>query len=385
MIIKNGLVYQERVGFVPKTVAIAHGVFTKEPVSGEEIDATGCYVIPGLVDIHFHGAVGYDFCDHAPEMLSMISEYELRQGITSICPTTCAMPVPDLLKTCESIGAWTRGAMEPDADPHPDKARVLGIHLEGPFLSFEKKGAHNPYYLLPASGDVLSSLFEASGKTIRLLAMAPDIEGGMSLIHQIKTEPKLNGIRVSIAHTACGYELAKKAFEEGADHVTHLFNAMAPFGHREPGVIGAAMDTKSCYVELIGDGIHVADSVVRAAFAMFTDERIVLISDTMRATGLGDGTYHQGGMEVNVAGRHARLKNGTIAGSVTNLMQGLRSVVAMGIPLESAVRAASINPAKSLGLQDQIGSIEVGKLGDCVLLDQKLNVVQVIKGGKIIG
>ena len=215
---------------------------------------------------------------------------------------------------------------------------------------------------------------------IRFCDIAPETDGAMDFIRELKDE-----VRISLAHTTADYDTAREAFIHGARHVTHLFNAMPPFSHRAPGVIGAAAENPDVIAELICDGIHIHPSAVRAAFRLFGDERICLISDSMMATGLSDGEYTLGGQAVTVRGNLATLADGTIAGSVTNLMDCLRTAVQkMGIPLEDAVRCASLNPAKAIGVDALYGSIEAGKKGDVVLLRKDLSLAGVIKDGVCI-
>ncbi len=228
---------------------------------------------------------------------------------------------------------------------------------------------------------MFDSLNEASGNIVKLLAIAPEQEGAMELIEQ-----RHKDVVMSLAHTATDYETAVKAFEKGASHVTHLYNAMNPYTHRAPGLIGAAADKEKVEVELICDGVHIHPAAVRTTFKIFGDDRIILISDSMRATGLDDGDYTLGGQYVKVTGNLAALKDGTIAGSVTNLMDCMRTaVLKMGIPLESAVKCAAVNPAKSVGIYDRHGSISVGKKADVVLLSQEgLELRNIIMDGKLL-
>ena len=220
---------------------------------------------------------------------------------------------------------------------------------------------------------------EAAGGLVKLIDLAPEIEGAMEFIDQVKDE-----VHVSIAHTTADYDTATEAIHRGVDHITHLYNAMPPFGHRTPGVIGAARDSE-CFVELICDGVHIHPSCVRATFEMFTDKRIVLISDSMMATGMDDGQYELGGQPVTVVGNLATLtEGGAIAGSATNLMDCMRTAVKkMNIPLESAVRCATLNPAKSIGIDDKYGSLEEGKYANAVVLDKDLNIVSIIQKGQV--
>ena len=321
------------------------------------------YYIPGLVDVHFHGAAGYDFCDGTKEAYRAIEEYENAHGITTICPATMTLPADELCNIVKTAADCRL-------------ASLRGIHLEGPFISGEKKGAQKEDHIIAADAALIGRLDELSGGLVKLISIAPETEGAIDCINRLS--PKYH---FSIAHTTADYETACRAIEAGADHVTHLYNAMPVSTHRAPSVLGAAADHDSVYVELICDGIHVHPSIVRNTFRIFTDDRVVLISDSMRATGMPDGEYTLGGQDVIVKGALATLRDGTIAGSATNLYDCMMTAVAMGIPPESAIKAATINPAKSIGIDNIVGSIEPGKRADILCLDPA-GMKRVIFGGQ---
>lgn len=244
----------------------------------------------------------------------------------------------------------------------------------------EKKGAQNPAFIQTPNVDTFQYLQDAAHGLVKLITIAPETEGAEDFIRALGDK-----VHISLGHTCSDYETAYKAFSLGADHVTHFFNAMPGFTHRAPGVFGAAFDSKHVMPELICDGIHIDPSSVRVAFQVFGKERMILISDSMMATGMEDGDYSLGGLPVKVKGNLATLADGTIAGSATNLMDCMRTAVSMGIPFETAVRCATYNPAKSIGVDDVCGSIEAGKLGDCVLLSKDdLSTMQVILHGELI-
>lgn len=370
MVVKNGLVFVENLGFQKKNVEIKDGLFTKivdEDISGDEvIDASGCYVIPGLVDVHLHAAVGHDFCDEDDKGLSEILKYELKSGITSLCPTSMTFPEDKLSRVFETIAGHEGSG---------DEADIVGINMEGPFIAEKKKGAQKADYIRNPDVDMFLRLQDKAKGLIKLCDIAPENPGGMEFIKALKDK-----VVISIAHTDADYETAMEAFQNGAWHVTHLYNAMNGFTHRAPGVVGAVSDCDGVYAELICDGVHINPASVRATFKMLGDDRIVLISDSMMAAGLDDGQYELGGQEVFVHGNKATLADGTIAGSVTNLMNCMKTLVKeMDIPLESAVKCATIIPARSIGVEDKVGSIEAGKKGDLVILDKDLEIVRVIK------
>ena len=370
MVIKNGKVFTEEGTFVEKNLCI-DGDKISSTENGEVIDATGLYVIPGLTDIHFHGCVGYDFCDGTPEAIEKMAEYELANGITTICPASMTFSEEQLNQIFTNAANYKS----------EKGATLVGINMEGPFISYEKKGAQNGEYIHKPDADMFDRLQTAANGLIKLCDIAPEVDGAMECIEKIADK-----VTVSIAHTAADWDIATEAIKKGAKHVTHLYNAMPPYSHRAPGVIGAACDNKQVMVELICDGIHSHESTVRTTFKMFGDDRVVLISDSMMACGLEDGQYSLGGQAVTVKGNLATLTElGNIAGSVTNLMKCMRKAVKeMGIPLESAVKGATMNPTKAIGIFDQYGSLVEGKQADVVLLDENLEIKYVIKSGEVV-
>ncbi len=357
MIIQNAKVFDKQGVFVSKDIYIEkERIASSNQQSQDILDASGCLAVPGFIDIHFHGCMGYDFCDGTMDAIQTLADYELKNVIMAICPATMTLPEDTLLSICRNAASYKN---EQGAD-------FVGINMEGPFIAHSKMGAQNPSFIQETNYDVYKRLQVESGNLIRLVDIAPEKTGSMEFIQRAKDE-----VVISLAHTSADYETALEAFQKGASHVTHLYNAMMPYTHRAPGVIGAACDTPHCYVELICDGIHIHPSAVRTTFKMFGDDRIVFISDSMMATGMNDGEYSLGGQKVKVVGNLATLENGTIAGSATNLMECFRfAVQKMGIPLESAVKCATMNPAKSIGIFDEYGSIEEGKYANILLLDE---------------
>lgn len=376
MIIRNASVYTQEGKFEKKEIYIKDTLFTDQAAEAEDgqvIDASGCVAIPGLTDIHFHGCMGYDFCDGTREAIDAMAVYEASVGVTNIVPASMTLSEEALLGICKAAKAYKEEGMQ------DKKAHFWGINMEGPFVSTAKKGAQNGAYIHKPDLEMFDRLQRASGNCVKLLDIAPEEEGAMELIEQ-----RHDQVVISLAHTCADYDIAREAFRRGADHVTHLYNAMNPYTHRAPGLIGAAADEEKVQVELICDGVHIHPAAVRTTFKMFGDDRIILISDSMRATGLEDGDYTLGGQDVKVTGNLATLKDGTIAGSVTNLIDCMRTaVLKMGIPLESAVKCAAVNPAKCVGIYDSCGSITPGKYADVILLDQgDLSLRQVICRGQ---
>lgn len=385
MIIQNGLIFTNRYTFQPATVTTAADIITSvdlfHPDSEKHAkpedafyDASGCYVLPGLTDIHFHGCNGYDFCEGTSEAFEAIAAFEFSRGVTSICPATMSLPANQLSDICAAAACY-RDRQE-NFLAKKAVADLVGIHLEGPFINPQKKGAQKADYILHPQASLLREWQEAANGLIRLVSLAPEQPEALDCIAECR-----DFTRFSLGHTQADYETAIKAFHAGADHVTHLYNAMSPFSHRAPGVIGAAFDTPSCFAELICDGVHCTPCAVRAAFRLFGDDRIILISDSMEAADMPDGDYALGGQKVQVTGTHATLADGTIAGSVTPLYECMLTAVSMGIPLTSAVRAATINPCRSIGIDSFYGSIEIGKKAHFLILKQSdLSIQAVIKG-----
>lgn len=366
MIIKGGKVFQEDGNFLEQTLYVNdHRLVDKAEYQddGEVIDAEGLLVLPGLVDIHSHGAAGEDFSDGNPEGFKKILQYEKRCGITSYCPTSMTFPKERLRQIFASIkGAQTE-----------DGATVVGINMEGPFLDPAKKGAHVEKWIAAPDAAFVRELNQDADGLVRLVTLAPNMDGAEEFIKEMHEE-----VCISLGHTAADYDCASRAMKLGAHHVTHLYNAMQPFGHRAPGLIGAAMDDPECMVEMICDGYHIHPSAIRAAFRLFGPERVILISDSMRATGMENGTYELGGQEVTVKDRKAVLKDGTLAGSATNLYGCMCKAVEFGIPLEQAIMAATANPARSIGIFDCVGSIRIGKQADLLLVSENFELKRVI-------
>lgn len=371
MRITGGLAFDVHEGFVARDVCTDGRLLSARSGDGAVLDAAGCYIIPGLTDVHFHGCKGADFSDGDPEGLQAMAEYELSRGVTQICPAGMTLEREQLLRICKNAAAHR-------AENRPGAA-LCGVNLEGPFLSLAKKGAQNGAWLQEPSAALLRELFIASHGLVKLVSVAPELPGAIDFIRAVGEE-----VTVSLAHTTADYDTAMEAFRAGARQVTHLYNAMPPFSHRAPGVVGAAFDTPACKVELICDGVHVHPSVVRATFQMFGANRVILISDSMRAAGMPDGEYTLGGQAVTVKGSHATLADGTLAGSVTDLMGCLKTCVGMGVPLADAVRAAAVNSAKAIGMYSRTGSLDCGKLASLAVLDKNLDLRAVVFRGALV-
>lgn len=370
MILKNGFVLDYSFNIVKTDVVVKGDKIVHIgdcDCADETIDCTGKYIIPGLVDIHTHGCGGVDACDGTMEALEILSKTQGAAGITSFCATTMTVPVEQLETVFTTIGKYMAGEQI--------GAKVVGINMEGPFFHASKKGAQREDCLLKPDVELFRRLNKLSNNAVRLVSLAPELEGSMEFIDAVKDD-----VLVSIGHTSCDYCTAMRAFHSGARHVTHLYNAMNGFTHRAPGVVGAASDSNAT-TEIICDGIHLDPAVIRATFKMMID-RVVLISDSMSATGMPNGEYELGGQKVFVKDKKATLIDGTIAGSSTNLMDCMRKAVEFGIPLATAVKSASFIPAKAIGMEKQIGSIDVGRDADILVLDRDLKIEKMFYKGK---
>ncbi|MFR3225458.1 MAG: N-acetylglucosamine-6-phosphate deacetylase [Blautia massiliensis (ex Durand et al. 2017)] len=374
MIIRNAKVFADGCRFVERDLIIRDGriVFGAPPMDGEEVlDAQGAYALPGLVDIHFHGAVGHDFCDADEAGLQAIADFEASKGVLAICPATMTFSEEILNGIMDTAAAHKN---ERGAD-------LVGINMEGPYISPSKVGAQNPKYVMGADAGMFRRLQERSGGLIKLVDVAPEEPGNLDFIRACHDE-----VRISLAHTCADYETAKAAFAAGASHMTHLYNAMPGITHRAPGPIIAALE-EGAEVELITDGVHIHPAMVRFTFRTFGDEHVILVADSMMACGLPDGQYSLGGQAVTVCGPRATLTEhpDTIAGSATCLYDCMRhAVLDMGVPLASAVRAATLNPARSIGIDADYGSLEPGRWGNVVLADAQLNIQKVIRKGEVL-
>lgn len=373
MLYKNAYVFDGS-GFVYGGFTVEEGRFarlfrgeTKE--AGTDLE--GAYIIPGLVDVHNHGNSGADFSDGKLEGLKTMGRYLAKNGVTSFAPASMTLPY-------DVLAAAFATAVEYREGRPAEGARLMGIQMEGPFFSEKKKGAQNGAYLRDPDFQAFKALYEGCGGLIRIADVAPELPGAAEFAEKAS---KL--CTVSVAHTDADYEQAAAVFQSGARHLTHLFNAMPPIHHRKPGVIGAASERECVVAELICDGLHVHPSSVRMAFKLFPG-RICLVSDALRCCGMPDGEYELGGQQVFLKDNIARLADGTIAGSASNLYQCMLNAIDFGIPTAAAINSATIIPARELGCQGEIGSIEEGKLADFVVCDEQLRCKAVYIGGKKI-
>lgn len=333
----------------------------------EVIDACGAYVIPGFVDVHIHGYKGFDTSDGNKSGIENIAKALTSNGVTAWCPTTMTVSMEDIQTALDQIGELMQGG---------EGARVLGANVEGPFINPEKKGAQSAEFVKKPNADFIIK----NKDRIKLVTLAPEVDGGIEFIKRVTAETEVN---VSVGHTAANLNLACAAFAAGARQVTHLFNAMPPLNHREPGVIGAALTDDRVYCELIADTFHINPVLFKILDKVIGD-RLVLITDCMRAGGMPDGEYTLGGQPVSVRGIECRLSDGTIAGSILTMNMAVKNFMdAVGCPIWEAVKKASLNPARSVGEDESIGSLTVGKRADIVICDSNINIQKTIIGGSL--
>jgi len=339
----------------------------------EIIDARDKYITPGFIDMHVHGGGGFDIMDGEYEAIKQVAITHSSFGTTAFLPTTMTMGKDKIIKSLRSINeAFTKGT---------GAAEILGVHLEGPYINPEKKGAQKEEYIKRATIEEFLEFKKASGNLIRLITIAPEMPGAIRFIHLLNKHKVI----VSVGHSNATYDQVGEGIKAGLSHVTHTFNAMRGLDHREPGVVGAALSSPKLILEIIADLIHIHPAVIKIIIQAKGIEKIVLVTDAIRVVGKPEGTYDLGGQEVTVIKGRARLKDGTLAGSVLTMDKAVRNLINnVGVSLSEAIQMATINPAKCLGIEDEKGSLELGKDADIVILDKRLEIDITMVKGKMI-
>ncbi|UXR68949.1 N-acetylglucosamine-6-phosphate deacetylase [Staphylococcus sp. IVB6246] len=342
----------------------------------EVIDATGQHILPGFIDIHIHGGYGQDVMDASTEGLKVLSEGLLSEGTTSYLATTMTQSEAAIHSALEAVSKYVNQAQD-SAKP---AAEILGVHLEGPFISEHKVGAQNPVFVQRPSVEQVNDFQKTANGLIKIMTYAPEVEGAEETLKELSNE-----IIFSMGHTVATFEQANEAVKLGAKHVTHLYNAATPFAHREPGVFGAAWTNPFLHTELIVDGVHAHPAAVDVAYRMKGNQAFYLITDAMRAKGLQDGTYDLGGQDVIVKGKEARLASGALAGSILKMNDGLRNLMDFtGATLEDLWRVTSYNQAEALNILSHKGSLTEGKDADIVIVNDHIDVLTTIKSGYVV-
>lgn len=375
MLIKNcKIIYLDKIEV--GNILIGNGKIEK--INSEEcndqniIDACGLYISPGFIDTHIHGAGNCDTMDGSIQSINTIAETIVKHGTTSFTPTTMTSSVKDIRKSLHAIQSCkytgTRGA------------NVLGAHLEGPFINKEAMGAQNEKYILDPSISKYREIVDGFEDTVLKITVSPELDGAEELVRYISE----TGVICSTGHTKATYEETMNHIKWGISNVTHFYNAMTPFNHREPGVVGAVFNSKIT-AEVICDGVHVSYPALRVAYKQIGSEKLILITDAMSACCMEDGVYSLGGQEVIVNGNSARLKNGVLAGSILTLDKAVKNLYKnLNIPLYEVVKMATFNPAVHCNVSKRKGMIKEGYDADLVLFDDDINVKKVFVGGREI-
>lgn len=368
MIFKNCTFYNELFEKEFGDIEVENGIIKQIGIiDGDGIDMSNLILIPGFIDIHIHGCAGADASDADEQGLNKMSLELAENGITSFCPTTMTLPVERLKSTAQII-----------SNCEVSGAKIAGINFEGPFISHEKKGAQNAEYITAGTKDDFDALYNASNGKMKLITVAPEAFDSDEFIKNASRY-----CTVAIGHSAANSDECRRAIDCGVTHATHLYNAMTSFSHREAGIVSTVLDDDAITCELICDAGHICPTVLKNTFKILGEDRGVVISDSMRGAGLGEGEFELGGQKVFVrhGGKYAVLNDGTIAASITNIYKEFKNLLSFNIDFKTALKACTINPARVIGEDKRIGSIATGKCADFVFLDRDMNIKEVYIDG----
>ena len=374
---KNVKAYVKNIGLINTDIAFDNGVIT---AIGDNLDITepisldkNAIVLPGFIDRHVHGANSSDTMDGQIDALSNLSDSLAKEGTTSYLATTMTCSKEDIINSLSSVDKYVNLNRE-------DGAELIGVHLEGPFISEKHIGAQPLKYVNDPDINLIKEYISSSGNKIKLITLAPEENGAIDFINAVTNM----GVKVSVGHSDAGYAAITKAMEVGLDSVTHTFNAQRGVHHRELGVAGTALLLDELYAEVICDFIHISIPALKLIVKCKPSDKLILITDSMRAKGLPDGESELGGQRVYVKNGEARLNNGALAGSVLKMNDAVKNLVSLGVPVCDAVDSASFNPAKSLNLDNEIGSIAVNKKANFAVVNENFEVIKTIRNGKVI-
>jgi len=357
-----------------RIVSAAARAASTVPKGARQLDFPGMVLAPGFIDVHIHGGSGHDVMEDDDGAIAAIERHMLRRGVTSYLPTTVTAPLKKTLTALRHLGRQIS-----NRPSHPDRSRPLGIHLEGPFISHARRGVHPTEHLLEPSVDMFDRFWQASEGAIRMMTIAPELSAAQEVIGYASGL----GVRASMGHSDATYDETFAAIAAGASHATHVFNAMRPLGHRDPGILGAVLTEDRISADIIADGLHLAPSIVKLFLAAKGPDHAILITDAISATGMPDGRYSLGEIEVEVKGARCDYQ-GKLAGSVLTLDHAVRNVMTFAEwSLQQAVQLATLNPARLLGIADQRGMISAGHVADLVVLTPEGKVVKTIAEGRI--
>ncbi len=378
LILRGNVILSDKIirrGFVSIEGEMIVEVYDREDMMKRDgvefIDYGESFIAPGLIDLHLHGALGKDVMDCQEDSLQQIAIHQARCGVTGFLGSTMSASLDSVIKAVESIKRVSK---------RPLLSNILGVHIEGPFLNPDRKGAQDSGYIRKIKDSDISQLTQAVQGLKSIISLAPEVDENMRYIPLLRER----GFVVAIGHTNATYEQALESFKRGINHATHLFNAMSGFKHREPGVVGAVLDSQKVTAELIADGVHLHPAALRLALANKGAEKLCLVTDSLKASGVGDGVYQWGNMEIEVKGLRVTIKDtDVLAGSVLTLNRAVKNMIDWtGISMSQAINMASLHPARVLGLEKQIGSIRAGKYANLAIFDQEFFVLDTILRGK---